>query len=86
MDRPTLALAADGTPVLLVRTGAAEVRGLDARCTHMGCVVELIGAELACPCHNSRFDPRTGERIRGVAPTGLRLFPVRVQAGAVLPR
>jgi nitrite reductase/ring-hydroxylating ferredoxin subunit len=84
-DQPVSARAADGTPLLLVRIGPTQVRGLDARCTHRGCVVELIGAELACPCHNSRFEPTTGDRIRGVAPTGLRPFPVRVQDGAVLP-
>jgi nitrite reductase/ring-hydroxylating ferredoxin subunit len=85
IGHPIPAVADDGTPLLLIRSGPAQVLGLDARCPHAGCVVRLMGAQLTCPCHNSRFEPTTGKRIRGLTPTGLRPFPVRVQNGAVLP-
>lgn len=85
MGHPVPATAGDGTPLLLVRAGPAQVLGLDARCPHAGCVVRLMDDQLVCPCHNSRFEPTTGKRIRGLAPTGLRPFPVRVRDGAVVP-
>jgi Rieske Fe-S protein len=39
------------------RTGNGEVIALDARCTHMGCLVRWNGADQTwdCPCHGSRF-------------------------------
>jgi Rieske Fe-S protein len=39
------------------RTGNGELIALDARCTHMGCLVRWNRADQSwdCPCHGSRF-------------------------------
>jgi len=41
--------------LVVVRTegGLALV---STRCTHLGCRLRLVGRELACPCHEGRFD------------------------------
>jgi Rieske Fe-S protein len=43
-------------------------------CTHLGCVVNIAGAELVCPCHDSAFD-REGRVLRGPAQRPLRRLP-----------
>ncbi|MBM4321630.1 MAG: Rieske (2Fe-2S) protein, partial [Deltaproteobacteria bacterium] len=70
--------------VVLVRRGG-ELRGLSARCPHLGCRIDqLDGEALLCPCHGSRFDlegrPLTGP-ARGEL-TRLQLHPGSV-AGTV---
>ncbi len=42
-----------------------------------GCFVE-------CPWHNSVFDARTGDAVRGPARKGARMYPVTVADGSVL--
>lgn len=52
-----------GLPVLLLRRGE-EVFALENRCAHMGCPLtagRLDGYTLQCPCHDWRFDIRTGK-------------------------
>ncbi len=78
------AKAPDGQPLLLVRTGPAQVTGYSARCPHQGCTVAPAGDALACPCHGSRFD-LTGKRTAGPAPRGLTPFPVAVSGDDVVP-
>lgn len=53
----------DGTPVLLVKV-SGEIFAIDNRCPHMGCGFSggfLDGYVIVCPCHDWRFDLRTGE-------------------------
>jgi nitrite reductase/ring-hydroxylating ferredoxin subunit len=53
----------DGTPVLLVKV-SGEIFAIDNRCPHMGCGFSggsLDGYVIICPCHDWRFDLRTGE-------------------------
>lgn len=83
--------------VLLVRL-AAEVmepttrdRAADgvvaysAICPHTGCEVTNWSKEserLACPCHDSQYDPRAGARlISGPSPRGLAALPLTLTDG-----
>ena len=52
-----------GLPVLLARKTAGEIYALANKCPHMGCPLSrgrLDGYVLQCPCHDWRFDIRTG--------------------------
>lgn len=41
--------------VIVNRTGKSY-RTMSARCTHLGCIVDIKqGEELVCPCHGSRY-------------------------------
>ncbi|MFJ4831809.1 FAD-dependent oxidoreductase [Streptomyces sp. NPDC088747] len=50
------------------RDADGELHAVDARCTHLGCLVAFNRAEAAweCPCHGSRFAP-DGEILQGPA-------------------
>ena len=53
----------EGIPVLLVKVGG-EIFAIDNRCPHMGCGFSggsLDGHVIICPCHDWRFDLKTGE-------------------------
>jgi cytochrome b6-f complex iron-sulfur subunit len=62
---PTYIVVADGTIVDY---------GINAICTHLGCVVPWNTAEnkFMCPCHGSQYD-ETGKMVRGPAPKSLAL-------------
>jgi Rieske Fe-S protein len=45
-------------------------------CTHQGCIVDVQGAALVCPCHGSTYD-RQGRVVRGPAERALTSYPVR---------
>lgn len=70
-----------GDPTYLIVNGdnVIENYGLNAVCTHLGCVVPWVGAEnkFKCPCHGSQYDA-TGKKIRGPAPLSLALAHVTV--------
>ena len=57
-------------PVLLAMVDGAEV-AFDARCTHMGCVVQQVPDGFRCPCHGGRFD-RAGNPTGGPPTIPLR--------------
>ncbi|MCW4017095.1 MAG: Rieske (2Fe-2S) protein [Candidatus Bathyarchaeota archaeon] len=53
----------EGTPVLLVKV-LGEIFAIDNRCPHMGCGFSggsLDGDVIICPCHDWRFNLKTGE-------------------------
>jgi 3-phenylpropionate/trans-cinnamate dioxygenase ferredoxin subunit len=53
----------EGVPVLLVKV-FGQIFAIDNRCPHMGCGFSdgaLDGYVIICPCHDWRFDLRTGE-------------------------
>lgn len=54
-------------PCLLVRVGASEFVAFNQKCTHLSCAVIPRPAEHSffCPCHNGRFDLRTGAPTAG---------------------
>lgn len=55
-------------------------------CTHEGvhlCDGLVMGHLIECPKHNGQFDYRTGKAKRAPACVDLRVYPVKVEAGAV---
>lgn len=56
------------------------------RCPHAGAVLsegEVTDGIVTCPRHGSRFDVRTGERVRGPADCDVGTIPVLVDGGQV---
>ena len=53
--------------------------GINAVCTHLGCVVPWNKAanKYMCPCHGSQYDPN-GKVVRGPAPLSLALAHLTV--------
>ena len=74
-----------GVNVLLVRVGGA-VYAVSGKCAHMACplfVGRLEGYTVVCPCHDWRFDVRTGKFLN--APEiGLTVYPTKLEAGKLL--
>lgn len=72
-------------PIAVYRTGGALHAAAD-RCPHAGATLsdgELEGAVVTCPRHGSRFDVRTGERLRGPADLGLATYRLVEDGGRV---
>ncbi|MFZ9752763.1 MAG: cytochrome b6-f complex iron-sulfur subunit [Cyanobium sp.] len=71
-----------GDPTYLVVEGPEAIGnyGINAICTHLGCVVPWnSGAnKFMCPCHGSQYDA-TGKVVRGPAPLSLALAHVTVE-------
>jgi thiosulfate dehydrogenase [quinone] large subunit len=67
---------ADGGPALLIRSADGSLAAFSATCTHAGCEVGWEAGQIRCPCHHARFDPATGQPVRG--PARAPLTPVRV--------
>jgi 3-phenylpropionate/trans-cinnamate dioxygenase ferredoxin subunit len=73
-----IAVDVDGTDVAVVRTDADAVFAIRDECSHASIAlsegeVDVVGGEIECWLHGSRFDLRTGE------PTGLPAYePVPV--------
>ena len=67
-------LKGDATYLIVTDEKKIEDYGLNAVCTHLGCVVPWNRAanKYMCPCHGSQYDP-TGKVIRGPAPLSLAL-------------
>jgi cytochrome b6-f complex iron-sulfur subunit len=72
----TLAQGLKGDPTYIVIQDDQSVAnyGLNAVCTHLGCVVPWNAGEnkFICPCHGSQYDD-TGKVVRGPAPLSLAL-------------
>lgn len=77
-----LAQGLKGDPTYIVVEGdqALASYGINAVCTHLGCVVPWNSGEnkFICPCHGSQYDS-TGKVVRGPAPLSLALVHATVQ-------
>jgi cytochrome b6-f complex iron-sulfur subunit len=73
-------LKGDPTYLVVEGEGAISSYGINAICTHLGCVVPWNAAEnkFKCPCHGSQYDA-TGKVVRGPAPLSLALAHVNVE-------
>lgn len=78
-------LKGDPTYLIVEGEGAIGAIGLNAICTHLGCVVPWNSGEnkFICPCHGSQYDPE-GAVVRGPAPLPLALAHVAVESERVL--
>jgi cytochrome b6-f complex iron-sulfur subunit len=73
-------LKGDPTYVVIKDDGQIANYGINAVCTHLGCVVPWNTSEnkFKCPCHGSQYDA-TGKVVRGPAPLSLALAKADVQ-------
>jgi thiosulfate dehydrogenase (quinone) large subunit len=67
-----------GDPGLVIQQTAGEFVAFDAVCPHAGCTVayQMSSKIIACPCHGSEFNPKTGDVVRGPATRGLTMVKV----------
>ncbi|HIK13600.1 MAG TPA: cytochrome b6-f complex iron-sulfur subunit [Oscillatoriaceae cyanobacterium M33_DOE_052] len=77
----TLAQGFKGDPTYVIVTEDKAIAdfGLNAVCTHLGCVVPWNAGEnkFICPCHGSQYNAE-GKVVRGPAPLSLALVHVNV--------
>jgi len=74
-----------GVGVLLVRLDG-ELHAIRNKCAHMACPLEgglLEGPILTCPCHDWRFDVRSGEFL-DAPELNIPVYATRVEDGTVL--
>lgn len=76
-----------GDPTYVVVEGEQAIAdyGINAVCTHLGCVVPWNTSEnkFMCPCHGSQYD-NTGKVVRGPAPLSLALVHANVEEDKIL--
>jgi cytochrome b6-f complex iron-sulfur subunit len=75
----TQGLKSDATYLIVTDDGNIENFGLNAVCTHLGCVVPWNDNlnKFACPCHGSQYNAQ-GKVVRGPAPLSLALAHVDI--------
>jgi len=78
-------LRGDPTYLIINEDKSLNSYGLNAVCTHLGCVVPWNENEnkFKCPCHGSQYAP-DGHVIRGPAPRPLALAHVSDSDGKIL--
>lgn len=72
--------------VLIARAGGT-LYAVEDRCSHDDGPLDegqMDGTDVVCPRHGARFDLRTGAATRMPASAPVRVFPVKVEGGAVL--
>lgn len=81
-DSRALVQGLNGEPTYLLtdHKGTIESFGVNAVCTHLGCVVPWNAAEnkFMCPCHGSQYNEQ-GRVVRGPAPLSLALVEVETK-------
>lgn len=76
----------DGKTAVIVKTTASgQIRSFSAKCTHLGCIVELQEEEdrIRCNCHGSIFD-MDGNNVTGPATKPLEPYRVEIKNGEVV--
>ncbi|MFA6383992.1 MAG: Rieske (2Fe-2S) protein, partial [Candidatus Omnitrophota bacterium] len=75
-----------GLPVLLIRKTKHEIYAVSNKCPHMACPLRsglLEGYILTCPCHDWRFDIRTGAFLDSKE-IMLPVYQVKIEDGMIL--
>jgi len=77
-------LKGDATYLIVDEDKTIRDYGINAVCTHLGCVVPWNKAanKYMCPCHGSQYD-QTGKVVRGPAPLSLALAHISDNGGVV---
>jgi cytochrome b6-f complex iron-sulfur subunit len=77
-------LKGDATYLIIKDDKTIETFGLNAVCTHLGCVVPWNKAEnkFMCPCHGSQYNDQ-GKVVRGPAPLSLALAHINDNEGKI---
>ncbi|KAI0527298.1 hypothetical protein KFK09_002897 [Dendrobium nobile] len=75
----------DPTYLVVEADRSLATYGINAVCTHLGCVVPWNSAEnkFICPCHGSQYNYQ-GKVVRGPAPLSLALAHADIDEGKVL--
>ncbi|KAG7022892.1 Cytochrome b6-f complex iron-sulfur subunit, chloroplastic [Cucurbita argyrosperma subsp. argyrosperma] len=81
----TQGLKGDPTYLVVEKDKTLATFGINAVCTHLGCVVPWNAAEnkFICPCHGSQYNDQ-GRVVRGPAPLSLALVHADVDDGKVV--
>ncbi|XP_042477835.1 cytochrome b6-f complex iron-sulfur subunit, chloroplastic [Macadamia integrifolia] len=81
----TQGLKGDPTYLIVENDKSLATYGINAVCTHLGCVVPWNAAEgkFICPCHGSQYNYQ-GKVVRGPAPLSLALAHADIDEGKVL--
>ncbi|CAM8951823.1 unnamed protein product [Rhodiola kirilowii] len=81
----TQGLKGDPTYLVVGNDGTLATYGINAVCTHLGCVVPFNKAEnkFICPCHGSQYNSQ-GRVVRGPAHLSLALAHVDIDDGKVV--
>ncbi|ONI18629.1 hypothetical protein PRUPE_3G228100 [Prunus persica] len=81
----TQGLKGDPTYLVVEKDRSLATYGINAVCTHLGCVVPFNTAEnkFICPCHGSQYNEQ-GKVVRGPAPLSLALAHADIDEGKVV--
>ncbi|PRQ52966.1 putative plastoquinol--plastocyanin reductase [Rosa chinensis] len=81
----TQGLKGDPTYLVVEKDRTLATYGINAVCTHLGCVVPFNTAEnkFICPCHGSQYNDQ-GRVVRGPAPLSLALAHADIDEGKVI--
>ena len=61
-----------------------KISVLNTVCTHQGCLVQAAGADLVCPCHDSKFSGFDGAVQRGPAVRSLMVLRSLEEGGEII--
>ncbi len=76
---------AAGVGLVLLRDGD-DILAVGELCPHLGAPIVdgwIDRGQLVCPWHGSRFDPVTGQVVRGPATAPLPCYQTRIRAGTI---
>ena len=71
--------------LIVIHSEDNKYEAFSAKCTHRGATVEYDAAakQIHCPRHGSRFDPETGNVVKGPAKNALPSYPTDISGQTV---